>query len=403
MENTVTFNFDQEIDRKGTYSVKWEMTPQDYDGQANPNGKQLLPMWVADMDFRVPPVVVEALVKRAEHGLFGYSYPMDSYYETVVDWHKRRYGRSLQKDWIVLTPGVVPALNMIVQSFIQPGDKVLIQRPVYYPFFSAIENHGGEIVSNNLVYENGRYHMDFADLAQKAADPAVKMAILCSPHNPVGRVWTPEELRQFGQICLENDVLVISDEIHCDLILPGHSFTSFASISEAFEQKSIVCTAPSKTFNLAGLHTSNIIIPDEEMRQRVKQTMEKHRMPGANPFGLVATEAAYKEGEEWLTAVIDYIADNYKFMEAYLAEHLPQLRPIPLEGTYLLWVDCHGLELDPAARRQLLLNEARVYLDEGELFGPEGEMFERFNLACPRSVLVEALERVVTAVHQKSG
>ncbi|MCB9420511.1 MAG: pyridoxal phosphate-dependent aminotransferase [Ardenticatenaceae bacterium] len=399
----MTFNFDQEIDRKGTNSIKWELEPQDYDMQQNPDAGRLLPLWVADMDFAVPPAVVDALVKRAEHGLFGYSMPMDSYYETVIDWHKRRYGRSLAKEWIVLTPGVVPALNMIVQSFIQPGDKVLIQRPVYYPFFSAIENHGGEIVSNNLVYANGRYTMDFADLAQKTADPAVKMAILCSPHNPVGRVWTADELRQFGQICLENNVLVVSDEIHCDLIMPGHNFTSFASISAEFEQKSIVCTAPSKTFNLAGLHTSNIIIPDEEMRERVKQTMDKQRMPGANPFGLAATEAAYKHGEEWLTAVIDYIADNNKFVAAYLAEHLPQLRPIPLEGTYLLWIDCHGLELDPAARRQLLLNQAHIFLDAGEWFGPEGEMFERVNLACPRSVLVEMLERVVTAVQQKSG
>lgn len=394
----MTFNFDLEIDRKGTHSAKWEMEPDDFDKNANPGGGRLLPLWVADMDFRTAPAVIEALVKRAEHGLFGYSTPTDSYYDTVIDWHKRRYGRTIQKEWIVLTPGVVPALNMIVQTFIEPGDKVLIQQPVYYPFFSAIENHGGEIVSNSLVVENGRYTMDFADLAQKAADPAVKMAILCSPHNPVSRVWTREELTQFGQICLENDVLVIADEIHCDLIHPGHSFTSFASLGQEFEQKSIVCTAPSKTFNLAGLHTSNIIIPDKEMRHKVKQTMEKHRMPGANPFGLVATEAAYKDGEEWLTAVMEYIADNYAFMEAYLAEHLPQLKPIPPEGTYLLWVDCHGLGLDPAARRQLLLNEARVYLDEGELFGPEGEMFERFNLACPRSVLEEALERVVTAV-----
>jgi cystathionine beta-lyase len=398
VENIMTFNFDHEIDRKGTNSVKWDMEPPDYDAQVNPDAGRLLAMWVADMDFSVPPVVIDALVKRAEHGLFGYSMPTDSYYQAVIDWHKRRYGRAIEKEWIVLAPGIVPALNMIVPTFIEPGDKVLIQRPVYYPFFSAIENHGGEIVSNNLVYENGRYQMDLADLAQKAADPAVKLAILCSPHNPVGRVWTADELRQFGQICLENDILVIADEIHCDLIMPGHNFTSFASISAEFEQKSIVCTAPSKTFNLAGLHTSNIIIPDEKLRNQVKATMEKYRMPGANPFGLVATEAAYNEGEAWLAAVMDYIADNYKFMAAYLAEHLPQMRPIPLEGTYLVWVDCHGLELDPAARRQLLLNEARVFLDAGEWFGPEGEMFDRFNLACSRSVLQEALERVVTAV-----
>jgi cystathionine beta-lyase len=398
VEYILTFNFDKIINRKGSSSTKWEKFPKNYDEQVNPNGGQLLPMWVADMDFPTPPAVIDALVKRAEHGLFGYSKPGDSYYAAVIDWHQKRYGRAIQKEWIVITPGVVAALNMMVHSFIQPGDKVLIQRPVYYPFFAAIENHGGEIVSNSLVYRNGRYQMDFDDLAEKAADPAVKMAILCSPHNPVGRVWTPEELTRFGQICLENDVLIISDEIHCDLIMPGQSFTSFASLSEEFEQKSIVCTAPSKTFNLAGLHTSNIIIPDETIRQRFKQTMQKHQMPGTNPFGLMATEAAYQHGEPWLAEVIHYIADNYAFLESFLAEHLPQIKPIPLEGTYLLWLDCHGLELDPAARTQLLLNQAHVYFDAGEWFGPEGEMFERINLACPRAVLAEALERIVTAV-----
>jgi cysteine-S-conjugate beta-lyase len=287
---------------------------------------------------------------------------------------------------------------MLVQTFIQPGEKVLVQRPVYYPFFSAVQNNGGQIVSNSLKLVNGRYQMDFDDLAEKTADPAVKMAILCSPHNPVARVWTAEELTRFGEICLANDVLVIADEIHCDLIYPGQTFTSFACLGEEFAQKSIVCTAPSKTFNLAGLKMSNIIIPDGALRRPFRRTLERHGLLGSSPFGLVATEAAYNHGEEWLTAVMAYIAANYRFMTEYIAEHLPQLQVLPAEGTYLVWVDCRRLGLDPVARKALIFNQAKVFLDEGEMFGPEGEGFERFNIACPRHILAEALERIKTAV-----
>lgn len=403
------FNFDEEISRKGTHSIKWEFQFEGdelaYSDQTDPKygPDRLLPLWVADMDFPSPPAVIAALEERARHGIFGYSAPLDSYYEAVINWVQRRYGRTIERDWIVITPGVVPAVNMLVQTFIKPGEKVLVQRPVYYPFFDAIQNNGGEIVSNTLRVENGRYHMDFADLAQKAADPAVKMAILCSPHNPVGRVWTAAELAHFGQICLENDVLVVSDEIHCDLIYDGQTFTTFANIGEAFAQKSIVCTAPSKTFNLAGLKTSNIIIPDKGLRDQFVKTITRTGLLGAHPFGIVATEAAYNHGEAWLAATMDYIQANYRFMAAYLAEHLPQIKIISPEGTYLVWVDCRELGLDPVARKELLLGKARVFLDEGELFGPEGEGFERFNIACPRSILAEALERIRTAVAQLPG
>ena len=400
----MTFNFDAEIDRTGTHSIKWEFLFEGHKlvfgdhAQAKHGRDRLLPLWVADMDFRCPPAVIEALTERVAHGIFGYAMPSDSYYEAVINWMARRYGVVVERDWLVLTPGIVPALNMLVETLIAPGDKVLVQRPVYYPFFAAIENNGGEIVSNTLVLENGRYTIDFDDLAAKAADPAVKMAILCSPHNPVGRVWTREELTRFGEICLANDVLVISDEIHCDLIYDGVAFTSFAAINETFAQKSIICTAPSKTFNMAGLKTSNIIIQDKEIRAKLNKTLLRHGLLGGNALGLVATEAAYNHGEAWLAEVMAYIEANYHFMVAYLAEHLPQLEVIRPEGTYLVWVDCRKLGLDAAARRQLLLGEAKVFLDNGEMFGPEGEGFERFNLACPRSILAEALERIGTAV-----
>lgn len=400
----MTFNFDAEIDRTGTHSIKWEFLFEGHKlvfgdhAQAKHGRDRLLPMWVADMDFRCPPAVIDALTERVAHGIFGYAMPSDSYYEAVINWMARRYGVVVERDWLVLTPGIVPALNMLVETLIAPGDKVLVQRPVYYPFFAAIENNGGEIVSNTLVLENGRYTIDFDDLAAKAADPAVKMAILCSPHNPVGRVWTREELTRFGEICLANDVLVISDEIHCDLIYDGVAFTSFAAINETFAQKSIICTAPSKTFNMAGLKTSNIIIQDKEIRAKLNKTLLRHGLLGGNALGLVATEAAYNHGEAWLAEVMAYIEANYHFMVAYLAEHLPQLEVIRPEGTYLVWVDCRKLGLDAAARRQLLLGEAKVFLDNGEMFGPEGEGFGRFNLACPRSILAEALERIGTAV-----
>lgn len=400
----MTFNFDAEIDRTGTHSIKWEFLFEGHKlvfgdhAQAKHGRDRLLPLWVADMDFRCPPAVIDALTERVAHGIFGYAMPSDSYYEAVINWMARRYGVVVERDWLVLTPGIVPALNMLVETLIAPGDKVLVQRPVYYPFFAAIENNGGEIVSNTLVLENGRYTIDFDDLAAKAADPAVKMAILCSPHNPVGRVWTREELTRFGEICLANDVLVISDEIHCDLIYDGVAFTSFAAINETFAQKSIICTAPSKTFNMAGLKTSNIIIQDKEIRAKLNKTLLRHGLLGGNALGLVATEAAYNHGEAWLAEVMAYIEANYHFMVAYLAEHLPQLEVIRPEGTYLVWVDCRKLGLDAAARRQLLLGEAKVFLDNGEMFGPEGEGFERFNLACPRSILAEALERIGTAV-----
>jgi cystathionine beta-lyase len=399
----MSFNFDQEIDQKGTNCIKWNFIKEgnnlifsDYaDPKHGPN--RLIPMWVADMDFRCPPAVIEALVARAEHGLFGYSYPCDSYYDAVIKWMARRYGREIKREWITLTPGVVAAINTLVQTFVKPGEKVLVQRPVYHPFFDAITNNGAEIVSNSLQLDDGRYEMDFDDLAQKAADPAVKMAILCSPHNPVGRVWSEEELTRFGEICLKNDILIIADEVHCDLIYKGYAFTTFASLSEDFAQNSFVCTAASKSFNLAGLKTSNIITSNGELREKFEKTLIRNGLYGANAFGIVAVEAAYNHGEKWLEEAMGYIEDNFRFMESFITRYMPQLNIIRPQGTYLVWVDFRNLGLDPESLKAMLMEEARVYLNEGEIFGPEGEGFERINIACPRSILEESLERILVS------
>ena len=398
------YDFDTELDRKGTNALKWEFIQEGKDlHQREHTDKfygenRILPMWVADMDFACPKPVVEALVARAQHGIYGYTAPTDSYYRAVKSWMKRRQGWEVDAEWICITPGVVPALNMLIRTFVPTGAKVLIQPPVYHPFFYAIENNQTELAANALIYENGRYRMDFADLEKKAQDPAVKMAILSSPHNPVGRVWTRDELVRCGEICLENDVLIVSDEIHADLIYKGAVFTPFASLGEEYAQKAIICTAPSKTFNLAGLKTSNIIIPDDQLRTEFKKTLQSNGLGGINPFGLVALEAAYNHGEAWLDQVWAYIEDNYHFLEDYLAQHIPQIGVVRPEGTYLVWLDCRKLGLDKWELKDLMLREARIYLDEGFIFGPEGKGFERMNIACARSILAEALERIKNAI-----
>ena len=398
------YNFDKQIEREGTNSVKWEFVLKDrrliqreYTEKYSTPGS-LLPLWVADMDFPVPKPVVDALVKRARHGVFGYAAPTDVYYKSVIGWMKRRHDWEIAPEWITVTPGVVPALNMIVRTFVAPGNKVLIQTPVYQPFFTAVSNNNAEIVTNSLKLEDGSYRMDFDDLREKARDPALGMAILCSPHNPVGRVWTEQELLEFGEICLENQMLVVADEIHADLMLNGNRFTPFARINEAFAQNAFVCTAPSKTFNMAGLKTSNIIIANETLRTKFIRTIERSGVFGVNSFGLVALQAAYGEGEEWLAQVIEYIENNLAFLERFIARNIPEIKVIRPEGTYLVWLDCRQLGLDKADLERLVMDEAGVYLDEGYLFGTEGEGFERINIACPRSTLEEALQRIQRAL-----
>jgi cystathionine beta-lyase len=404
------YNFDERINRNRTNSLKWDFLSQHgrrtFWDETDPakHERPVIPLWVADMDFPSPPEVVEAITARARQGIYGYAIPPPSYYEAVISWMRRRQGWEVQPEWICLTPGVVPALHLLVGTFVKPGEKVLVQPPVYYPFYRAIENNEAAVVPNPLVYEDGRYRMDFADLEAKCADPDVKMAILCSPHNPVSRVWSWEELRRFGEICLANGVLVVSDEVHGDLIFGGVTFTPFAALGERLAGRAIVCTAPSKTFNLAGLQASNIIIADPDLRAAYQRTLRRNGLYTLNMFGILALEAAYAHGAAWLSRVMAYIEENYRYLEGFITQHLPQLRVVRPEGTYLVWVDCRGLGLDKDALEHLMLHKARLYLDEGYIFGPEGEGFERINIACPRSLLAEALERMREAIlHAECG
>ncbi len=398
------FDFDRPVSRAGTHSVKWEFIDEDGQrkhrgpDQTTSDGRPIIPMWVADMDFRCPPAVIEALSRRVRQGVFGYTFPTSSYYDAVADWIRRRDGWRVQREWIVITPGVGPALKNLVQTFTAPGEKVLIQPPVYHPFYHAIEKNDRRVATNPLVLENGRYKMDFENLAEKAADPEVRMAILCSPHNPIGRVWTEGELRRFAEICLENDVLVVADEVHCDLIYPGRTFFSFANLGQDCLQKSVICRAASKAFNLAGLQTSNIIIPDLAQREKFSATIDRNAGINVNAFGIVAAEAAFRHGEPWLEAVMEYVAGNYRFMEGYFEAHLPELALIEPQGTFLVWADFRPLGLDAAQRKTLLFEQAGVLLDDGEIFGPQGDGFQRFNIACPRQTLEEALDRIRAAI-----
>ena len=405
----MNYNFDVEVNRRDTNSVKWEFMKGGEDRPQLQHTKRFfgkdrtLPMWVADMDFISPRSVVDALTARAQHGIYGYTAPTQDFYQSVVRWMQGRHDWEIAPEWICITPGIVPALNMLVRAFVSPGDRVLIQPPVYHPFYRAIENNNAELALNPLVYEDGRYRMDIEDLEAKCRDPKVKMAILCSPHNPVGRVWTREELAQFGKICIDHGVLVVSDEIHGDLIYKGNIFTPFANANDSFSQNSIICTSPSKTFNLAGLQTSCIVIPDEDLRSSFEKVLQSNGLSGISTFGVVAAQAAYDHGEEWLVQLLEYIEDNLKYLEQYIAEHIPQLTVVRPEGTYLVWLDCHRLRLGKWELKQFMLEEAKVYLEEGFIFGPEGEGFERINIACPRAILVEALDRIRQAVGKLSS
>ena len=401
----MNYDFDQRINRNGTNSYKWDYVKRDGaivpwdETDASRHEKPVLPLWVADMDFLCPQPVVDAVTEIANMGVYGYAFPPPSYYDSVVRWMKRRHNWSVDPDSICFTPGIVPALHLLVSAYTNPGDKVLVQPPVYYPFYHAIEHLQARPALNPLQYRDGRYNMDFDDLEAKCADPEVKMAILCHPHNPVGRIWTREELRRFGRICMDNDVLVVSDEIHGDLILGHRNFTPYATLGAEYEARSVICTSPSKTFNLAALQASNMMIPDPELREAFQQTVRSAGIFTLNPFGIAAVEAAYNEGEEWLDQLLAYLEGNYRFLASFFRERLPDIPVIETEGTYLVWVDFTSLGLDKDALQRLMMEEARVFLDEGYIFGPEGEGFERINIACPRSILAEALERIEAAVN----
>lgn len=383
------YNFDQIIDRKNTGSFKWDFAEVLY------HEENLLPAWVADMDFKSPQPVIDAFKSIVDHGIFGYPICKDSYFDSVIKWMRRKHNFEVLKKWIVYSPGIVPALNMIINTFTKPGDNIIIQQPVYYPFMEAIKNNKCNIINNSLTLSNNKYIIDFDDFEQKASQFKPKLFILCSPHNPVGRVWTKEELVKLGNICLKNNILVISDEIHADLTFAGYKHIPFATISEEFLNNSITCTSASKTFNLAGLHTSNIIIANAEKRIAFNKTLQRVGIFGPNSFGAIALEAAYNFGEDWLNQLINYLQSNYNFLTDFFVKNIPGAKVIDLEATYLVWIDFRSYGLNAYELKNLLTKKAKVALSHGYVFGEkEGSGFVRINIATPRSTLQEILQRI---------
>lgn len=381
------YDFDSLIDRRNTSCEKWD------DLVALFGRDDLIPLWVADMDFPTATPITEALKKRIEHNVFGYTFPSDDYYEAVIGWINRRHNWKVRREWITYTPGVVPGLSYCVRAFTEPGDKVIIQTPVYPPFYSVIKDNGREIVQNPLKLEDGKYHMDYDDL-EKKIDSKTKMLILCSPHNPVGRVWKEEELKRLADICMRNNILIVSDEIHFDIVYNGNKHVVFGSISDEVRDNCVVLTAPSKTFNIAGLQVSNVIISNDELRKKFRYELQKDHISSPNIFGGEALIAAYNESEEWLEELLKYLEGNRDFFLSYINERIPKLKAIKPEGTYLIWVDCNGLNMDPDEIRDFFINKCRLALNDGRTFGEEGKGFMRFNIGCPRSLLKEALERI---------
>ena len=382
----MTYDFDHSPQRRGSGCVKWDTAEC---------GPRTLPMWVADMDFRVAEPIVDALRRRVEHGVFGYCEVSDAYYEALNGWFSRRHQWTIQREWVIYTTGVVPAISAVIKALTLPGDKVLIQSPVYNCFFSSIRNNGCMVEDSPLVYADGTYHIDFDDFERRAADPKVRAFLLCNPHNPAGRVWSREELERLHDICLRHHVRVIADEIHCELVMPGHRFTPFASISEACEENTIVCNSPSKSFNTAGLQVANIICRNPELRERIDRAVNINETCDVNPMGVEAFIAAYNESGEWIDQLCLYLSDNYQALRKHFAKRHPELTVTRLEGTYLVWLHIAptGLDADTLTRR--LLEEGDVLVNSGTMYGEEaGRDFIRINIACPRSQMLEGLERI---------
>ena len=387
------YNFDKVIDRRNTNSGKYDTGyAKDHD---------VIPMWVADMDFETLPEIKEALIKRAEHGIFGYSFVTDDYLEAVVHWMESRHDFKIEKEWIVTTTGVVTALKLAVRAFTKENDSIIVLKPVYYPFDYSIEANHRKVVECPLILEDYKYHIDFNLFEKLIIENDVKMFILCNPHNPIGRVWTKGELKKLGTICKEHDVIVVSDEIHMDFIYEGHTHYPFYEVDESFKEFSIIATAASKTFNLAGLECSNIIIANQELRETYEKEKFASGVTDPNIMGMDATQTAYTYGSQWVDELVAYLSGNVHYMKDYLEEYLPDIKMIEPEGLYLIWVDCKALGLNSKELEKFMIEEAHLWLDEGYIFGTGGEGFERFNVACPRSTLEKALNQFKEAVYNQ--
>lgn len=383
----MNYNFDQLPQRRGTNCYKWDLIAK---RGLDPD---TLPLWVADMDFETVPEVKEKLKEAAEHGIYGYSMLGDDYYAALTGWFETRFDWSINPKHVTVTPGVVFALAAAVRAYTDEGEAVMIQRPVYHPFTNVVTENNRRLINNPLVFENGRYHMNFDDMEKKITDEHVKLFLLCSPHNPISRVWTKEELLQAADICRRHEVILVVDEIHCDFVYDGYQHTSFGTLKD-FADRAVICTAPSKTFNLAELQLSNIIIPNTQLRERFRSEMKRISYGDANLFGQISCQAAYEHGGTWLDELLSYLQGNISFIRTFLNQHLPRVALIEPEGTYLLWLDFRSYGLSAEELNHKILYDAKVWLNEGSMFGSEGEGFMRINIASPRSMIVEAMERL---------
>lgn len=386
------FNFDEVIDRKNSDSLKFDFAKE----KGLP--EDVLPLWVADMDFKAPPGVLEALQKSLDRGIFGYSDTGDDYYEIVASWFKKRFDFTYEKEWLIKTPGIVFALANAVRALTEKGDNVIIQPPVYYPFFNVIRNNHRNIIENPLVCKDGKFYIDFEDFETKIIENNVKLFILCSPHNPVSRVWTKEELKKLGEICLKHNVYIVADEIHCDFVFEGSKHHIFIDAVPEMKDRTIICTAPSKTFNIAGMQLSNIFIPSAEIRERYMAEIDVTGFTVPSNPGVVACKAAYATGEEWFEECLSYIKANFDYLREFLNENLPQIKLIEPEGTYLAWLDCSGLGLPAEELNNLIINKAKLWLDAGDIFGKASEQYQRIVMACPRATLERAMKQLKAAV-----
>lgn len=382
------FDFDTVVNRKNTNAIKYDL--------AKKRGKpeDAVSLWVADMDFPAAPCIQKAVAEKAAHGIWGYSRPDNRYYDALKKWYKERHNFEVQNEWVVNTPGVCFALAAAIKAFTKEGESVLIQKPVYYPFFNIINSLQRKVVNSSLILKNNHYEIDFDDFERKIVQENVKLFILCSPHNPGGRVWTKQELQKISEICLAHNVLVVSDEIHSDITFGSNVHTVYGSLSEQALKNSIICTAPSKSFNLAGLQFSNIFIADEKLRKAFSKELEKTGYDEPSVFGIVAATAAYSEGADWFDSVKSYIWENILFAKNYIEENAPQIKVLVPEGTYLLWLDFSKTGLSDSEINNRILNKAKVWLDSGSMFGKEGEKFQRINCATPRIILEDALKRI---------
>lgn len=385
------WNFDEPAGREGTDCIKYDRREEIF------GIKDVIPMWVADMDFNCPSFVIEALQKRLEHEIYGYSFRPAEYFQSMISWIKNRHNWTIEKEWISFSPGIVPALNFCTLAFTQPGDNIIVQPPVYFPFFSAAESHGRNLIYNRLKESEGKWTMDFDSLIA-GIDSKTKMIILSNPHNPIGRVWTPAELTNLADICLKNNVLIISDEIHCDLILPGYTHTPLASLSEKIAENTITLIAPSKTFNLAGLSTSSVIISNPVLRKSFNHVVDNLHVGSGNIFGTAASTAAYTHGHEWLDALLDYIDNNIEFVKDYCRKMIPEIIPVQPEATYMIWLDCRKFGMSGKELQSFFVNKAGVGMNEGSTFGPGGEGFMRMNLGTTHQTVMKAMEQIETAV-----